>query len=139
SNKSRMEKLNELKEHVEKLKASQNNEKSLENVKSELEKELTELKGKLHDEFNKFEIMERNYSQSCAENQKFQRIIESKNKKIEEYMSELTSIENENEKLQANADSLKFNLRKLNDLEMEMTNLEGDKHRLEQEKKSLDK
>ena len=139
SNKSRMEKLNELREHIDKLKASQNSAKNLENVKSQLENELTELKGKLHDGIGKFETMERNYSQACAENQKFQRIIESKNKKIAEYMSDLTSIENENQKLLTNADTLKFNLRKLNDLEIEMTNLEGDKHRLEQEKKSQDK
>ncbi|KAJ6218480.1 hypothetical protein RDWZM_009637 [Blomia tropicalis] len=139
SNKTKAQRLNELKEYIEKLKTVQNNVKSLENVKVELEKEVTELKGQLHDQCNKCELMERNYTSSCAENQKFQRIIESKNKKIEEYMSELSSIENENQKLLTNADSLKLSLRKLNDLEIEMTNLEGDKHRLEQEKKSLDK
>lgn len=139
SNRSKIEKLNELKEYIEKLKVGQSNMKGMENVRLELEKEVTELKSRLHDECNKSELMERNYSQACAENQKFQRIIEMKSKKIEEYMSELTSIENENQKLVANADSLKLSLRKLNDLEIEMTNLEGDKHRLEQDKKSLDK
>ncbi|XP_017485492.1 PREDICTED: protein Daple-like, partial [Rhagoletis zephyria] len=139
SNRSKIEKLNDLKEHVDKLKAVQNSAKNLENVKLELEKEVIELKSKLHDEFNKSETIERNYSASCAENQKFQRIIESKNKKIEEYQSELMLLENENTKLAANAESLKLNLKKMNNLEVEMTNLEGDKHRLEQEKKSLDK
>lgn len=139
SNRSKMEKLNDLKEHFDKLKAVKNSAKNIENVKLELEKEVIELKSKLHDEFNKSETMERNYSASCAESQKFQRIIESKNKKIEEYQSELMLLENENTKLAANAESLKLNLKKMNNLEMEMTNLEGDKHRLEQEKKSLDK
>ena len=139
SNKSKIEKLNELKESIEMLKINQNNYKCLENSKLELERELSEFKSKLYDEQEKYETLERNYTHSCAENQKFQRIIEQKAKKIAEYMSDLEAIECENQMLVANTDSLKLSLKKLNDLEIEMTNLESDKHRLDQERKSQEK
>lgn len=139
SNKSKMEKLNDLKESIDKLKINQNSFKQMENCKLELERELGELKGKLHDSEEKYETLERNHAHSCADIQKYQRIIEQKSKKINEFIAEMEALECENQMLVTNADSLKLSLRKMNDLEIEMTNLEGDKHRLEQERKSLEK
>lgn len=138
-NKSKLEALADIKEAIETLKLTKSKHQNLTNINGELEKELSQLKGQLQDERAKWEALERSHTQSQAELGKYQRIIEQKNKRLEELTSELSAIEAENQMLTANADSLKSSLRKLDQLESDITNVESDRHRLEQEKKSADK
>ncbi|KAH9497954.1 Girdin [Dermatophagoides farinae] len=137
--KSKIEKLSQIKEWIGRINLNCVQLKTMEMEKTVLEKDNDEMKMKLRDLSAKYDTMEKNYTQTSAENQKNQRVIEQKTKKLEEYRSELESIENENQKLMANADSLRLSLKKLNDLEIEMTNLETEKQRFEQENKSLEK
>nr|XP_027202981.1 girdin-like [Dermatophagoides pteronyssinus] len=137
--KSKIEKLSQIKEWIGRINLNYVQMKTKEMEKNVLEKENDELKTRLRDISAKFDMMEKNFTQTISENQKNQRIIEQKTKKLQEYQSELELIENENQKLMSNADSLRLSLKKLNDLEIEMTNLETEKQRFEQENKSLEK
>lgn len=83
--------------------------------------------------------MEHNLSSVTTENQKLLRIIETNQQRIKDLQQDFQSIENENQKLINNVDSLKLSVRKYHDLERETTNLETVNHRLEQEMKGLEK
>lgn len=128
-----------LRNTVERVKRAESRISELESVRNDLQNELKNLKSKQSLDSIKYEQIERNSSQLMTENQKLQRLLDSKTKRYEETQQEIQALDNENQKLLATAETLKASVKRLNDLEREVTNLEADNHRLEQYKKSSEK
>lgn len=128
-----------LRNTVERVKKAESKISELESVRNDLQKQLIDLKSKQSSDSIKYEQIEKNSSHLMTENQRLQRLLDNKSKRYEEIQHEIQALESENQKLLATADTLKASLKRLNDLERDVTNMEADNHRLEQEKKSLDK
>ncbi|XP_071041565.1 girdin isoform X3 [Parasteatoda tepidariorum] len=136
------EKNNNLEKEISDLKLSAKKFTALENQCVDYEKLVTDLKQKLKDqqfEILKCEQLEHNITTLNNENQKLQKMVETAQKKSNDFQQDIQALENENQKLNNIVESLKLADRKYHDLERETTNLETINHRLEQEMKGLEK
>lgn len=137
--KSKIEKITTLNEMISKINLNYMQMKSYQSERNDLIKENQDLKHRIEEIGNKFETLERNHNQITVENQKQSRLIEEKDKKVYELESELDQSSKENQKLMTTAETLRSSLMKFNGLEIELTNLETNNQRLEQQNKFLEK
>lgn len=134
---------NERIEHLEQEKATQEQQQStqlrriaeLESEKAELQRQLEIIKG----ECAKMEEVEKAALSSSLEAQRLQKALDASQARLSACRTELQATEAENGRLQSTLQSLKGQLQRLHSIELEGADLEAWLHRVEQERRTLDR
>ncbi|XP_077537258.1 uncharacterized protein LOC144149522 isoform X1 [Haemaphysalis longicornis] len=107
----------------------------LESEKAELQRQLEISKG----ECTKMEEVEKAALSSNLEAQRLQKALDASQARLSACRTELQAMESENGKLQSTLQSLKGQLQRMHSIELEGADLEAWLHRVEQERRSLDR
>lgn len=134
---------NERLEQLEREKAAQEQQQSvhlrriaeLESEKAELQRQLEISKG----ECAKMEEVEKAALSSNLEAQRLQKALDASQARLSACRTELQATEAENSKLQSTLQSLKAQLQRMHSIELEGADLEAWLHRVEQERRTLER